>query len=116
MPDTTIAISDYGVRVLLATQFGEVQTFIQREINVRNVVIESVKQIAENDSVSLVIRIVIQRVMALMKIKNDSGHNARYESPEPIIQEINELGSIALGNDIMKKKENEIFQLLFCFE
>ena len=117
MPDTTIAISDYGVRVLLVTQFGEVQTFIRRE-NVRNVVIENVKQIAENDSVSLVIRRAIQRGMALMKIKSDSNNNARYESPEPIIKEINELGSIALGSDIMKKKENEIFRDLvnnFCF-
>ena len=26
MPDTTIAISDYGVTVQLVTQFGEVQT------------------------------------------------------------------------------------------
>ena len=108
MPDTAIAISDYGVRVLLVTQFGEVQTFIRRE-NVRNVVIDSVKQIAENDSVSLVVRRAIQRGMALMKIKNDSDHNARYDSREPIIKEINELGSIALGNDIMKKKENEMF-------
>ena len=117
MPDTTIAISDYGVRVLLVTQFGEVQTFIRLE-NVRNVVIENVKQIAENDSVSLVIRRAIQRGMALMKIKSDSNNNARYESPEPIIKEINELGSIALGSDIMKKKENEIFRDLvnnFCF-
>ena len=117
MPDTTIAISDYGVRVLFVTQFGEVQTFIRRE-NVRNVVIENVKQIAENDSVSLVIRRAIQRGMALMKIKSDSNNNARYESPEPIIKEINELGSIALGSDIMKKKENEIFRDLvnnFCF-
>ena len=108
MPDTTIAISDYGVRVQLVTQFGEVQTFIRRE-NVRNVVIESVKQIAENDSVSLVVRRAIQRGMALKKIKIDSNHNARYDSQEPIIKEINELGSIALGNDVMKKKENEIF-------
>ena len=108
MPDTTIAISDYGARVLLVTQFGEAQTFVRRE-NVRDVVIESVRQIAENDSVSLVVRRAIQRGMALMKIKNDNNHDSRYESPEPIIKEINELGSIALGNDIMKKKENEIF-------
>ena len=47
--------------------------------------------------------------MALKKIKNDSNHNARYDSREPIIKEINKLGSIALGNDVMKKKGNEIF-------
>ena len=62
MPDTTITISDYGVRVQLVTQFGEVQTFIRRE-NVRNVTIESVEQIAENDSVSLAVRRAIQRVI-----------------------------------------------------
>ena len=108
IPDTTIAISDYGVRVLLATQFHEVKSIIRHE-NVRNILIKSLKQITENDSVSLVVRRAIQRGMALMKIKNDNDHNARYDSREPNIKEINKLGSVALGNDIMKKKENEIF-------
>ena len=42
----------------------------------RNVVTESVKQIAENDSVSLAVRRAIQRGIALKKIKIDSNHNA----------------------------------------
>ena len=102
--DSSIAISDHGISLLLVTQFGECEKVLLCE-NVRNIVVESVHQIAENDSVSLVVRRAIQRGMALKKIKLQSGSTGR----EQIIDEIIQLGTVAIGEDEMKKKETEIF-------
>ena len=102
--DSSIAISDHGISLLLVTQFGECEKVLLCE-NVRNIVVESVHQIAENDSVSLVVRRAIQRGMALKKIKMQSGSTGR----EQIIDEIIQLGTVAIGEDEMKKKETEIF-------
>ena len=102
--DSSIAISDHGISLLLVTQFGQCEKVLLCE-NVRNIVVESVHQIAENDSVSLVVRRAIQRGMALKKIKMQSGSTGR----EQIIDEIIQLGTVAIGEDEMKKKETEIF-------
>ena len=102
--DSSIAISDHGISLLLVTQFGECEKVLLCE-NVRNIVVESVHQIAENDSISLVVRRAIQRGMALKKIKMKSG----FTGSEQIIDEIIKLGTVAIGEDEMKKKETEIF-------
>ena len=105
MKDFSISISDHGTRLLLVTQFGKCEKLILRE-NVRNINVESVNQIAQNDSVSLVVRRAIQRGMALKKLKKESG----YEGSEQIIDEIIQLGIAAIGEDEMKKKETEILE------
>ena len=108
--DRSIAVSDHGIRLLIVTQFGECEKILRRE-NVRDIVVESVRQIAENDSVSLVVRRAIQRGMALRKIKTDNNciMNDNCNSSEQIIDEIIKLGTVAIGNDKMKRKEKEIF-------
>ena len=105
MKDSPITISDHGIKIKLATQFGECDEILRHE-NVRNTVVQSVHQIAANDSVSLVVRSAIQRGMALKKIKMECG----LSSSEQIIDEIIQLGTVALGEDEMRKKETEIFQ------
>ena len=104
MKDSSITISDHGIRLLLVTQFGECDKVLLGE-DVRNIVVESVHQIAKNDSVSLVVRRGIQRGMALKKIKMESG----CAGSEQIIDEIIQLGTVAIGEDEMRKKETEIF-------
>ena len=101
---SSIAISDYGISFLPVTQFGECEKVLLCE-NALNIVVESVHQIAENDSVSLVVRRAIQRGMALKKIKMQSGCTGS----EQIIDETIQLGTVAIGEDEMKKKETEIF-------
>ena len=98
-----IEIPENGIVLQLVTQFGECEKIIRSEdmskISVR------VRQIAENDSVSLVVKRAIQRSIALKKIKNHSNCN----TSEQIIGEIVKLGSVAIGEDLMKKKKTEIF-------
>ena len=102
--DDNIALADQGTVLLLVTQFGECEEML-RPGNVRDIAVQSVRQIAESDSVSLVVRRAIQRGMALKKIKK------KYHciSSEQIIDEITQLGAIAIGEELMKTKETEIF-------
>ena len=104
MGNSNIVIPDCGIKLLLVTQFGECEKILHSK-NVRDVVTESVRQIAENDSVSLVVKRAIQRGMALKKIQTKYGCN----NSEQIIDEIIELGTVAIGEDEMKKKKVEIF-------
>ena len=104
MENSDIVIPDCGIKLLLVTQFGKCEKILQSK-NVRDVVMESVQQIAENDSVSLVVKRAIQRGMALKKIQTKYGYN----NSEKIIDEIVQLGTLAIGEDEMKKKNIEIF-------
>ena len=104
MEDVSITIKDHGIELLLVTQFGEYKKILRPE-NVRDMVVDSVCKIAENDSVWLIVRRAIQRGMALKKNKTQHGCN----SSEQIIDEIRQLGTVAIGEDQMKKKETEIF-------
>ena len=91
-------------RLLLVTQFGECDKALLPE-NVHDIVVKSVRQIAESDSVSLILRRTIQRAMALKKIEVESG----CARSEQIIDEIIQLGTVAIGEHEMKKKITEIF-------
>ena len=93
-----IAISDHGTNLIFVTQFGKCEKILGRE-DTRNLVIQSVTQIAKHDSVSLVVRRAIQRGLALTKIRMDTGCG----SSDRLMQEIKELGDIALGSKAMKK-------------
>ena len=93
-----IAISDHGTNLIFVTQFGMYEKILRRE-DMRNLVVQSVTQIAKHDSVSLVVRRAIQRGMALAKIKMGAGCG----SPDRTIQEVKELGDIALGYEAMKQ-------------
>ena len=93
-----IAISDHGINLIFVTQFGKCEKILRRE-DMRNLVIQNVKQIANHDSVSLVVRRAIQRGLALTKIRMDAGCG----SSDRMMQEIKELGDIALGSEAMKK-------------
>ena len=104
MEDVSITIKDHGIELLLVTQFGEYKKILRPE-NVRDMVVDSVCKIAENDSVWLIVRRAIQRGMALKKNKTQHGCN----SSEQIIDEIKQLGAIAIGEELMKTKETEIF-------
>lgn len=92
-----LSISDHGSIMKFVTQFGICHKKISRE-DIRDIVIQSVKQIACHDSVSLVIRRAVQRGMALSKIKADAGSGPA----NTIIQELKELGNIAIGSESMK--------------
>ena len=100
----SIAMSEHGINLLLVTQFGECEKILQRE-NLRNFVVESVHQIAENDSVSLIVRRAIERGMALKTMKMESGSTGS----EEIINEIIQLGTVAIGEDEMMKIEADMF-------
>ena len=106
MEDSSIASIDHDIELQLVTQFGECEKILRSE-NVRNIDVRSVCQIAEDDSVSLVVRRAIQRGMALKKAKKQYGFN----SSEEIIDEIIQLGTLAIGEGEMKMKEIEIFTL-----
>lgn len=92
-------------RLRLVTQFGECDKALLPE-NVHDIVVKGVRQIAESDSVLLVLRTAIQRAMTLKKIEMESGGCARSEQ---IIDEIIQLGTVAIGEHKMKKKITEIF-------
>ena len=98
----SIAMSNHGINLLLVTQFGECEKILQPE-NLRNIVVESVPQ---NDPVSLVVRRAIERGMALKTIPMESG----YTGSEEIINEIIQLGTVAIGEDEMMKKEADMFK------
>ena len=99
-----LGFSHHGQKLLLVTQFGECDKILLPK-NVRDSFGGNVSQIAENDSVSLVLRRAIQRGMALKKIEMESG----YASSEQIIDEIVQLGTVSIGEDEMKKKKTQIF-------
>ena len=98
-------IAETGIVLKLVTQFGECEKIVQSEDMHKTSV--SIRQIAENDSVSLVVRRAIQKGIVLKKIKTQSNFN----SSEQIIDEIVKLGSVTFGEDLMKKKITEIFRL-----
>ena len=102
--DASVTITGHGIELLLVTQFGEYKKTLRPE-NVRDMAVDSICKIAKNDSVSLVVRRAIQRSMVLKKHKTQHG----CDSLEQIIDEIRQLGTVAIGEDKMKKKETEIF-------
>ena len=65
--------------------------------------IPTVNQIAQHDSVSMVIRKALQRGMAFAQIRKESGTGSGISHNERIIQEIKELGNIALNEKEMEK-------------
>ena len=75
----------------------------------RDLPIPSVNQIAQHDSVSMVIRKALQRGMAFAQIKRDSGTGSGASHNERIVQEVKELGNVALN-----EKEMEKMKKLFC--
>ena len=97
-------IAETGIVLKLVTQFRECEKIVQSEDMHKTSL--SIRQITENDSVSLVVRRAIQRGIALKKIKTQSNFN----SSEQIIDEIVKLGSVTIGEDLMKKKITEIFR------
>ena len=70
---------------------------------VRDLPIPTVNQIAQHDSVSMVIRKALQRGMAFAQIRRDSGTGSGVSQNERIIQEIKELGNVALNEKEMEK-------------
>ena len=92
-------------RLRLVTQFGECDKALL-PVNVHDIVIKGVRQIAETDSVLLVLRTAIQRAMALKKTEMERGGCARSEQ---IIDEIIQLATVAIGEHETKKKITEIF-------
>ena len=84
--------------MIYVTQFGKCQKRIFRE-DIRDIVIQSVTEIARHDSVSFVVRRAIQRGMALSKIKVEGGSG----STNDLICEVKELGDIAIGQESMNK-------------
>ena len=103
METSFIAKAKHGAELLLVTQFGECEIILRSE-NVRNIDARNVRQIAENDSVSLVFRRAIQRGMIMRRFKMKYDFN----SLEQIINEMIQLPTVATGEDEMKKKEAEI--------
>ena len=69
----------------------------------RDLPIPSVNQIAQHDSVSMVIRKALQRGMAFAQIKRDAGTGSGASHNERIVQEIKELGNVALNEKEMEK-------------
>ena len=68
----------------------------------RNLVIQNVNQIAGHDSVSMVIRKALQRGMAVPQLRRNSGSGNGSSHKDQLIQEIKELGNIALSENEMK--------------
>ena len=72
--------------------------------------IPTVNQIAQHDSVSMLIRKALQRGMAFAQIRKEAGIGCGIYKNEQIIQEIIDLGNIALSEkemDEMKKLFHE---------
>lgn len=62
----------------------------------RDLPVPTVNQIAQHDSVSLLIRKALQRGMAFAQIKREAGIGSGISQNEQIIQEVKDLGNIAL--------------------
>ena len=77
------------------------ENIVLKSYNFRDLPIPTVNQIAQHDSVSMLIRKALQRGMAFAQIKRQAGLGSGISQTERIIQEIKELGIIALSEKEM---------------
>ena len=102
----SISREEHGTKLNFVTQFGNCEQFLWSQ-NVHDIAVEGAHQIAENDSVPLIVKRAIQRAMVLESLKAKESYSS---SSEQIIEEIFQLGTLAIGEDLMKKKKTKIFE------
>ncbi len=94
------AIAEYGASIKLATQFGDC-VYTMRKDAFRNLNLLGVEQIANDDSVAVVIRRAIQRGMALAQLRREMTVNSKATTPSDyeLIRKIIALASVTLKRE-----------------